>query len=128
MNDSLSDKKLSAAKRGMGRDSLLLKAILRFPNTGEERKVRIRNLSAGGLMAEIPIDVSLGDLVEVNLHNMGWLSGHVAWVTDGRIGIAFNHPINPKDARKPVGMSELDIPDYLKKLNRTINPAKIRRV
>ena len=128
MNDSLSDKKLSAAKRGMGRDSLLLKAILRFPNTGEEREVRIRNLSAGGLMAEIPIDVSLGDLVEVNLHNMGWLSGHVAWVTDGRIGIAFNHPINPKDARKPVGMSELDIPDHLKKLNRTTNPAKIRRV
>lgn len=128
MNDLLSDKKLSAAKRGMGRDSLLLKAILRFPNTGEEREVRIRNLSAGGLMAEIPVDVSLGDQVEVNLQNIGWLSGHVAWVTDGRIGIAFNHPINPKDARKPVGVSELDIPNYLKKLNQTTNPSKLRRV
>lgn len=128
MNDSLSDKKLSAAKRGMDRDSLLLKAILRFPNTGEEREVRIRNLSAGGLMAEIPVDVSLGDQVEVNLQNIGWLSGHVAWVTDGRIGIAFNHPINPKDARKPVGVSELDIPNYLKKLNQTTNPSKLRRV
>ncbi len=128
MNDSLSDKKLSVAKRGMGRDSLLLKAVLRFPNTGEEREVRIRNLSAGGLMAEIPVVVSLGDQVEVNLHKIGWLSGHVAWVTDGRIGIAFNHPINPKDVRKPVGMSELDIPIHLRKLNRTANPGKLRRV
>ena len=128
MDDSLSDKKMSAAKRGMNRDSLLLKAILRFPNGTDERVVRIRNLSAGGLMAEVPIKVSRGERVEINLHSIGWVTGHIAWVTDGRVGIAFDHPINPKDARKPIGVSKLEIPPYLKKLDAKTIPGKMRRV
>jgi hypothetical protein len=128
MDDSFSDQKTSAAKRGMDRDSLLLKAILRFPNTKEERAVRIRNLSAGGLMAEIPIELVRGERIEINLHSIGWVSGHIAWVTDGRVGIAFDHPINPKDARKPVGVNELQIAPYLKKLNKKTIPGKLRRV
>jgi hypothetical protein len=43
------------------------------------------------------------------------------------LGIAFDIPINPKDARKPVGVSELDIPPYLKKLNAKTIPGKMRR-
>ena len=128
MDDSLSDKKMPAAKRGMNRDSLLLKAILRFPNGTDERVVRIRNLSAGGLMAEVPIKVSRGERVEINLHSIGWVTGHIAWVTDGRVGIAFDHPINPKDARKPIGVSKLEIPPYLKKLDAKTIPGKMRRV
>lgn len=128
MDDSLSDKKMPATKRGMNRDSLLLKAILRFPNGTDERVVRIRNLSAGGLMAEVPIKVSRGERVEINLNSIGWVTGHIAWVTDGRVGIAFDHPINPKDARKPVGVSKLEIPPYLKKLNAKTIPGKMRRV
>ena len=112
----------------MNRDSLLLKAILRFPNGTDERVVRIRNLSAGGLMAEVPIKVSRGERVEINLHSIGWVTGHIAWVTDGRVGIAFDHPINPKDARKPIGVSKLEIPSYLKKLNAKTIPGKMRRV
>ena len=119
---------MPAAKRGMNRDSLLLKAILRFPNGTDERVVRIRNLSAGGLMAEVPIKVSRGERIEINLHSIGWVTGHIAWVTDGRVGIAFDHPINPKAARKPIGVSELEIPPYLKKLNAKTIPGKIRRV
>lgn len=128
MDDSFNDRKFSAAKRGMDRDSLLLQAVLRIPNTEEERAVRIRNLSAGGLMAEIPIGLVRGERIEINLNSIGWVSGHIAWVTDGRAGIAFDHPINPKDARKPVGASELDIPPYLKKLNNKTLPGKLRRV
>lgn len=128
MDDPLSDNNFSAVKRGMDRDSLLLKAILRFPNTKEERPVRIRNLSAGGLMAEIPIGLVRGERIEINLHSIGWISGHIAWVTDGRAGIAFDHPINPRDVRKPVRVTELEIPPYLKRLNQTKAPGKIRRV
>lgn len=120
---------MSAAKRGMDRDSLLLKATLRFPVSKDEREVRIRNLSAGGLMAEVPVQVSRGEPVEINMRSIGWITGHIAWVTEGRIGIAFDHPINPKDARKPVGTSELELPGYLKKLNAaTAPPSKLRRV
>jgi PilZ domain len=128
MNDPLKSHDPVAAKRGMDRDSLLLKAVLRFPNAGEEREVRIRNLSAGGLMAEVPVRVVRGEPVEINLRSIGWISGHVAWVTEGRLGIAFDHPINPKDARKPVGTTELEIPPYLKKLNNPAAPSKLRRL
>lgn len=89
--------------------------------------MRIRNLSAGGLMAELPNGTMRGELVEMNLRSIGWVSGRITWATEGRVGIAFDNPINPKDARKPVGVSELDIPPYLKKLNAKIIPGKMRR-
>jgi PilZ domain len=127
MNDPMTSE-TTAAKRGLDRDSLLLKAILRFPRTKDEGEVRIRNLSAGGLMAEAPLRIARGELVEIHLRSIGWISGHVAWVTEGRLGIAFDHPINPKDARKPVGTTEHEMPHYLKKLNNPAAPSKLRRM
>lgn len=131
MNDPtgpLMNDETASAKRGMDRDSLFLKAILRFSNSKEENEVRIRNLSAGGLMAEAPLQVARGERVEINLRSIGWITGHVAWVTEGRVGIAFDHAINPKDARKPVGAGESELPSYLKKLNQTVAPSKLRRI
>ena len=120
---------MSAAKRSMDRDSLFLKAVLRFPNTKAEHEVRIRNVSAGGLMAEIPTDALRGEPVEIKLRSIGWVSGHIAWVTDRRVGIAFDHPINPKDARKPINAGVMDLPPYLQRLNTTLPPpCKLRRV
>ncbi len=127
MNDPLKSE-VPSAKRGLDRDSLLLKAVLRFPRTKDEGEVRIRNLSAGGLMAEAPLRVARGEAVEIHLRSIGWISGHVAWVTEGRLGIAFDHPINPKDARKPVGTTEHEVPTYLKKLNNPAAPSKLRRL
>lgn len=128
MNDLLKIDNPATAKRGNNRDSLLLKAVLRFNGVVDDREVRIRNLSAGGLMAEAPMRVARGEPVEIHLRSIGWISGHVAWVTEGRIGIAFDHPINPKDARKPVGNGDLEMPNYLKKLNNPAAPGKMRRV
>ena len=127
MNDPLKIEN-SAAKRGLNRDSLLLKAVLRFPSTRHEDEVRIRNLSAGGLMAETPIRVSRGQAVEIHLRSIGWITGHVAWATEGRLGIAFDRPIDPKDARKPVSVSEIDLPPHLRKLNEPAAPNKNRRL
>jgi hypothetical protein len=128
MNNPLETESASSAKRGNNRDSLLLKAILRFPNSSDEREVRIRNLSAGGLMAEVPARVARGEPVEINLRSIGWITGHVAWVTEGRLGIAFDHSINPIDARKPIGTAEVEMPPYLKKLNNPAAPIKYRRL
>lgn len=127
MNDPLKSDKPTAAKRGTNRDSLLLSATLRFPRSKDEREVRIRNLSAGGLMAEVPVRVARGEPVEIHLRSIGWISGHVAWITEGRLGIAFDHPIEPKAARKPVGSGEMELPPYLKKLNAAAAPNKLRR-
>lgn len=127
MNDPLKIDN-SAAKRGANRDSLLLKAVLRFPSTKHEGEVRIRNLSAGGLMAETPERVSRGEPVEIHLRSIGWITGHVAWATEGRLGIAFDSPIDPKDARKPVGVTEQELPPYLRKLNEPVASNKHRRL
>ena len=113
MNDSFGEVNMSAAKRSMDRDSLFLRAVLRFSNTKDEHEVRIRNVSAGGLMADIPTDAPRGEPVEIKLRSIGWVSGHIAWATDGRVGIAFDHHINPKDARNPVNTGALDLPLYL---------------
>ncbi len=128
MDDSIRDETFSPAKRKMNRDSLLLKAVLRFSNAQEEYEVRIRNLSAGGLMAEVPNGLSRGERVDVKIQNIGWVGGHVAWAIDGRIGVAFDKVLNPQDARIPVRVSELDVPPYLKKLNEKTAPGKLRRV
>ena len=119
MNDPLKIDDPASAKRGTDRDSLLLKAVLRFPASMNEGEVRIRNLSSGGLMAEAAMRASRGEVVEINLKNIGWITGKVAWVAESRFGIAFDYPIDPKAARQNVGSNKLDesMPHYLRKLN-----------
>lgn len=93
-----------AAKRAAARDSLLLAAALRI--NGVEHNVRVRNLSAGGLMAEYPGQVELGQPLSIDVRGIGWVEGRVAWATDGRVGIAFSAPVDPKLARKPVAVKK----------------------
>jgi hypothetical protein len=129
MNDSFGGINMSAAKRSMDRDSLFFEGSSALYQQKNEHEVRIRNVSAGGLMADIPTDAPRGEPVEIKLRNIGWVSGHIAWATDGRVGIAFDRPINPKDARNPVNTGALDLPLYLQRLNTTPPvPGKLRRV
>jgi PilZ domain len=114
-------------KRGNSRDSLLVKAVLRFPSSGDEGEVRVRNISSGGLMAESPIRVPRGEAVEVKLRNIGWVTGKVAWVAEARFGIAFDYPIDPKATHQSVGGgAKAEIPSYLAKLNRAEPAKKLR--
>lgn len=91
----------AASQRSGGRDSLLLSAQLRTDD-GVDVNVRVRNLSAGGLMAEYAAPIDEGTPVKVEVRGVGWIKGRVAWATEGRIGIAFEREINPLAARKPV--------------------------
>lgn len=90
-----------ASQRNQVRDSLFLAATLRLDKI--EVQVRVRNLSAGGLMAEYADRVESGTPVEINVRGIGWTHGKIAWCAEGRIGIAFENPIDPMLARKPVG-------------------------
>lgn len=92
-----------ARQRNDSRDSLFLAAKLHVGSLPGEQ-VRVRNLSAGGLMAEYPSPVDQGTPVRIELRGVGEVRGHIAWVTDGRIGIAFDTAIDPMRARKPVGV------------------------
>lgn len=101
-----------AGQRSDVRDSLLLTAQFRVDGK-DAGQVRVRNLSAGGLMAEYVGPVSLRLPVEIEVRGVGWVRGRIAWAAEGRVGVAFDHPIDPKLARKPVG-SGVHTPAYVK--------------
>ena len=93
----------SAHNRQENRDSLFLMAEMRLDGATRVLSVRVRNLSAGGLMAEYRDPVAQGQRVEFQLRGVGTVPGHVAWSAAGRIGVAFDRQIDPMLARKPVG-------------------------
>jgi hypothetical protein len=90
-------------QRQDSRDSLFLAARFRVKGDKTIAQVRIRNLSAGGLMAELPNGIEPDTEVEVEVRGIGWISGRIAWTAVGRAGVAFDTPVDPKKARKPVG-------------------------
>lgn len=101
--------------RQVNRDSLFLLAQLRVDGQQAVSRVKVRNLSAGGMMAEGDAKVVRGTLVAVELRNIGWVEGSVAWRQDNRFGIAFVDEIDPAVVRAPgtpADQSEFDIPRY----------------
>lgn len=92
----------SVDTRQIPRDSLFLMASLRLDGDEQQYRVKVRNLSAGGMMAEGQIRMARGSLISVDLRNIGWVKGSVAWVQDNRFGIAFADEIDPKLVRLAV--------------------------
>jgi hypothetical protein len=63
----------------------------------------VRNLSGGGMMGEGEVRVIRGAMVWINVRNIGWVEGSVAWVQGSRFGVAFREEIDPMVARSNVG-------------------------
>jgi hypothetical protein len=102
--------------RQVNRDSLFLLAQLRVDGQPETYRIKVRNLSAGGMMAEGEARVTRGALVKVELRNLGWVDGTVAWKQGERFGIAFVDEIDPVVVRAP-GITQApgyDAPRYTK--------------
>jgi len=55
--------------------------------------IRVRNVSAGGLMAEIGQTVSVGDVVSIELSSQK-IPGSVVWIRDGTVGVKFDQNID----------------------------------
>ena len=92
--------------RQIARDSLFVMARMRLNGAADEHRIRVRNLSSGGLMAEGMVKVVPGLPLEIEIRNVGWVEGSVAWVQDNRFGIAFRQEIDPQVVRAPAGSSE----------------------
>lgn len=88
------------------RDSLFLSATVKRISDNSERSVRVRNLSAGGMMADSAERFARGDAITVTLRGIGEIGGRIAWHSDDKIGVAFDVQIDPKLARKPIGTGE----------------------
>jgi hypothetical protein len=95
----------NVGRRVSVRDSLFLAATIRRRTESEEElvPVRVRNLSAVGLMADYEREAEPGEPVIVTLRGIGMVPGMVAWVRKGRIGVAFDEDVDPMLARRPVG-------------------------
>ena len=108
--------------RQIERDSLLLMAAVRVDRGGPGHRVKVRNLSPGGMMAEGDVRVCRGAPVTVELRNIGEVDGSVAWIQDNRFGVAFAEEIDPKLARAPVATGPGDRERQGEKRQRNVKP------
>ena len=86
-------------QRQVARDSLFALADLRLAGTDTLHRIKVRNLSAAGMMGEGSVRVVRGSPVSVNIRDAGWVDGTVAWVQDNRFGVAFCDEIDTRAAR-----------------------------
>lgn len=77
-----------------GRGELHMSARMRVSAEDSGFLVRVRNVSAGGLMAELPHPLPPDSAVQIKLNGVGWVTGRVVWQTEGRTGIAFDSVID----------------------------------
>lgn len=113
--------------RQISRDSLFVLADMRLDGVDGEHRIKVRNLSAGGMMGEGAVRVARGAVVWIDIRNIGWTEGTVAWVHDTRFGVAFREEIDPKIARAPVGMAER-APRFVRVPLNAVEPTALRKV
>lgn len=118
--------------RHISRDSLFLAADVRLDGAADGHRVKVRNLSPGGMMADGEAPVVRGSIITVDLRNIGCVEGTVAWVQGNRFGIAFNKEIDPKRARAPSSTTQDAAPRFtrspVRDLNEPAHPERLRKI
>ncbi len=120
------DEEVAALSRGADRDSLFLQASLILPGRPDPVIVRVRNLSPGGMLAEAKLQIDQGVAVQIDLKNVGPVTGRVVWAGEGKFGIAFDRPVDPQAVRRQV-VSQSDLPPHLKRAGMDRGPVYRRR-
>ncbi|HRE33833.1 MAG: pilus assembly protein PilZ [Sphingopyxis sp. 65-8] len=112
------DEEVASLSRSADRDSLFMQANLLFPGQSKPVTVRVRNLSAGGMLAEAAVPgLAQGATAEIELRNIGFVPGHIVWVGEGKFGVAFDRPIDPHAVRRQV-VQKMDVPAYISALDK----------
>ncbi len=88
--------------RKKGRDSLFMQGILHVPGQSNPVTVRVRNLAAGGLMADYSGPLEKDGTIQIELRNVGLVSGQVAWISPSQFGMSFDKEIDPQMVRRPL--------------------------
>ena len=87
-----------------GRQNLMLMATLRV-GAKVAGRVRVRDISKGGLKVEASLAPDPGAAIEIELPNLGWLEGTVAWAKGCQFGIRLSTEIDPAAVRQPISGS-----------------------
>ncbi len=99
----------AVALRGNKRDSMFLKATVQCRRTDHQFDIVVRNISAGGLLADTPQELAIGDAVLVTLRKVGDVPGKIVWSQPTRFGIAFDVTIDPQAVRQPIKVARKQI-------------------
>src|SRR3546814_16744429 len=81
------------------RDSLFLLTSVSSPDGHARGKVRVRTLSAKGLLADCPFPIIEGESVILNVRGVGHVSGAVVWNNGEKFGVLFDTRIIQERAR-----------------------------
>ena len=79
-------------RRGDGRLPAMLQ-LAKLKSAFGGQLVRVQNLSAGGLMAIVPVPPAVGDAVEVEFSSQR-IPASVVWTRDDYIGLKFDHNVD----------------------------------
>ncbi len=102
----------SVDTRHLERDSLFLMAEIVCAEPERSGRVKVRNLSAGGMMVEGDLRVRRGERVAVELRTIGPVAGVVVWVRAPKFGVAFEEEVDPMLARTKVYGGDREAPGY----------------
>lgn len=94
-----------ATRRGAARHSFFLLANILDEQESVAGRLRVRNLSATGLMGDTELALERGSHWTVELRGIGQVRGHIVWAREGKVGMVFESPVNPQLALKSVGKS-----------------------
>ena len=93
-NDS--SEELSTDLRQATRSRRLLKTSIRVRGEDADFAIIVRDISSTGLKATTASALFAGTRIEVELLNLGWVSGEVVWAgCRGQVGVRFSCVINP---------------------------------
>lgn len=82
-----------AERRGDDRLMAMLRVAKLIDRNGREQLIRVRNVSAGGLMAEIGHHIDVGDCVSIELSSQK-IASTVVWTREGTAGFKFDQTID----------------------------------
>ena len=80
-------------RRGDDRMMAMLRVAKLREESGREQLIRVRNVSAGGLMAEVGHPVRVGDQVSIELSSQK-VPASVVWIREGTAGFKFEQNID----------------------------------
>src|ERR1044072_7180206 len=90
---SLSTKVPRPSERRTDERIIPMLRVAKLTGPSGEQLIRVRNVSAVGLMAEAAQPFEVGDSVEVELSSQK-IPGSVVWVRDGTVGVKFDQTVD----------------------------------
>ncbi len=86
--------------RNLTRESLIMMADMRVENVIAKYRVKVRNLSPGGMMGAGEARVVRGSRVTVTLRGLEPVKGTIAWMEGDRFGVAFDVEVDCEYAKQ----------------------------